>query len=890
MLARKPRHTTLFVIAILLSLPGALAEPTRAVQAPSVNTGDLKPITVAAVDAESGAPVTAFTYQAWFEAPGRKSPRNRDVWTAVTSPAGTFVVQAPAACRLYVAAKAPDYIRNFPLVDDLVIRSVDNPRRVVIQLRRGITVRGTVRDTQTKEPIALATVAPLFRKYTLGWEPDEDKQVVTGTDGRYLVRGVDPEMGVTAKHADYDRVYDREFGARKPTSPDFDIFLKRAPKISVTVVDLNGKPLEGVTADDLNRTQAASGKDRRLALKVAGYSALTFHKDGFIDKKVELDEIFPEAPKPGALVVVMEPSIPLAVHVVAPDGQPVTKFTVAAGPGKLPADTQSVRRDVQSRDGRGSVNLSKKGTTWVGIAATGFAVWEGLVEVKRGGSPLEVRLSPGVAVTARVVVTQPLLSSIKATLVPRRDRVQVEIPGFDENIALKQLATRTASLSADGSLRFDFVRPDRYELTIQGEGDPETALALDVPGAGLDAGTIRIDVPTTFGRVEGRIWRPKPEGGDVWAFADGFVGQWNNRFLTDEDGRFAMECVPAGLTTVEFPYQTFCVIDHHTWSVLVVEGQTTVVRAFDPGERREFTLAFAIGDRSEAQYQSGTGLGASRKVDNVTVSSRLLSGYLKGPVTPRKPMFRVDLVPLSKSPVSFARPDWEELDAERKVVLPDVGPGTYRLRIYDWLGSRDLDSGPLFDQTVVVPPGGRGEVSIPLGGGCITGKIPAPKDNFHRPVEVTAVARGASAPYRRTRCDDDGTFCVRYLAPGVYTLWIHDPKAGFCRVDNVRVPAGVVDVGERVLSAGSTISGSIHFVRRAHVPKEIVAVGPSGVAVRRAFPPGSSVDHFKFDGLWPGHWTISARSVDEVVAAAGVDIGASGTFLVTLTTGHPPGL
>ncbi len=67
-------------------------------------------------------------------------------------------------------------------------------------------------------------------------------------------------------------------------------------------------------------------------------------------------------------------------------------------------------------------------------------------------------------------------------------------------------------------------------------------------------------------------------------------------------------------------------------------------------------------------------------------------------MTPREPMFRVELVPLSKDPLSFAQPDWEELDAQRKVVLPDVGPGTYRLRVYDWLGLAGLDSGPLFDQ------------------------------------------------------------------------------------------------------------------------------------------------------------------------------------------------
>jgi hypothetical protein len=219
------------------------------------------------------------------------------------------------------------------------------------------------------------------------------------------------------------------------------------------------------------------------------------------------------------------------------------------------------------------------------------------------------------------------------------------------------------------------------------------------------------------------------------------------------------------------------------------------------------------------------------------------------------------------------------------VVLPDVGPGTYRLRVYDWLGLRDLDGGPLFDREVVVPAGGRGAERIPLGAGCITGKIPAPKENFERPVEVTAVSRRGGTSYRRTRCDDDGNFCVRYLSPGRYTLFVNDPNSGFCRLDDVDVPAGVVDVGERVLSPGATIIGAIQFARPSRVPDEVVSIGPLGASVRRAIPVYSSFDRFVLAGIWPGHWTVSARNGDDVLAEAEVDVNGAGTFGVTLTTG-----
>ena len=165
-------------------------------------------------------------------------------------------------------------------------------------------------------------------------------------------------------------------------------------------------------------------------------------------------------------------------------------------------------------------------------------------------------------------------------------------------------------------------------------------------------------------------------------------------------------------------------------------------------------------------------------------------------------------MPISKGPRSFPTPDWDELDAVRKVVLGDVSPGTYRLRVLDWQGwTTWLDSGPLFDQEVAVPAGGRGEVRISLGAGCITGNVPTAKASFGRSVDVFAIAKASGTLPRKAHCDLDGNFCLRYLQPGVYLLFIHDPKVGFCKVDDVEVAAGVVDVGERVFQPGRRSAG-----------------------------------------------------------------------------------
>ncbi len=120
-------------------------------------------------------------------------------------------------------------------------------------------------------------------------------------------------------------------------------------------------------------------------------------------------------------------------------------------------------------------------------------------------------------------------------------------------------------------------------------------------------------------------------------------------------------------------------------------------------------------------------------------------------------------------------------------------------------------------------------------------------------------------------------------------MWIHDPKTGFCRVDNVQVPAGVVDIGERVLSPGAKVTGEIHFPRPSQVPDEVMAVGPSGVTVRRELQVYSSFDSVELNGLWPRHWSVSARCAGKVLATAGLDIKGTETLHTTLRTGGGDG-
>jgi hypothetical protein len=871
------RFIAIALLSILFSLwetGSALAQPDdRAGVAPAAS---LQPVTLTVVDSETGEPVTSFSYRFWFSAPGVSRPYNKN-WQPVESRSGTVVIQAPRACRLTVDVEWKDTRAGTDEYHEFVIRSNDNARRVVVKLERGLTVHGTVRDVDTKQPIAGVTLVP-GRMGPHHDAPGQERRAISDKDGRYELHGVNPTAGVWASHPRYRHV--DAMDADKPEESLVDKFLKKHddPILHGTVRDSSGQPLEGVTVSSGDQ-RVQTARDGTFALPGPSYNGVEFAKEGFVSRDFI---IVHELRKNGNIT--LERQVPLRGKVLGPDDQPVENFEILAGPGKSEKDrlsVPSVKRAFKDRAGQFSLGLDWRGSTWIGVRAQGFGLWELWTDVPPAGLTQVVRLQPGVSVSGKILAPAAGLSKIQARLVPRRNLKDGR--GLGSDWAMKEWAERSATVTADGILRFDHVRPGGYTLDFSGPGVTPLALAIDVPSSGLDLGRVRF---AGRGRITGRVFRSEEHGGGPWRFADGYARLPGRPYdekieiLSDEDGRFSVDGAFTGLVKVGFPYMVFDVVSADEWAVQVVEGQTTDVVLLDPDGRRALPAEVRIGDDSLAQYKSGTGLGAQRKVAGVTTG--FFASREEG-AEPFAPLFKLDLAPRSRARLSFADPEWKELDFNKQIALSDVSPGAYRLRLLDSLGPGEFNEAVLFEQEITMPTDAL-PIKVSLGAGSITGRILGASEGLEKP-EVIAVPQGVEGSLRRARCGDDGSFCARYLDPGSYALFFHDVKNGWARVENVAVAANVTDVGEHRLAPGGAIHGSISFKQPSPVPDAIVATGPSNVSLTIPFESYSSFDDFELTGLWPGTWTIAVRRGGEVLATAEAEIAGTEKVTVAMSVG-----
>jgi hypothetical protein len=443
------------------------------------------------------------------------------------------------------------------------------------------------------------------------------------------------------------------------------------------------------------------------------------------------------------------------------------------------------------------------------------------------------------------------------------------------------------AVAAGGKFHFEHVGPGTYVLGIAGPAISPISTAILVTGSDLDAGSFAL---RGHGSIAGIVYQDKmicegdkcrlDEKRGPWPFAEGHIsfqdsaGRSNSEdfrhlkpipFKADEGGRFCVDGVPVGMVSVEIPHHiTADIIGAHVRRAMVLEGKKTDVRFFDTSGQWEAVCQFQVGDGSTAQFSSGTGLGARRKVENVTT---------------RPPMFEVQLHPIGEIPASFEAHDGTEPGARRQILLRDVHPGKYRLTVNDWLMSSGL-YGSLYEAAVEAKEG-KTVWPIPLGAGCITGVVQWSKP-YRYMVHVIAVGKRAGT-VRNAYCDNQGNFCVRYLPEDDYMLRAHDDQAGWCAMPGVTVRNNITDIGTHKLAAGGTISGKMPPRLQGDATVTVVATESHGIAIEA---PEALGDSFTISNLWPDKWTVALKRGSETLGKQAVNLQRTETVTAELV--HSP--
>lgn len=843
---------------------------------------DMKPVTIVIVDSKTKKPVRDFSYDYAVSTPKARYEPLPARRTEVRAKDGSFSIDAPDSCEIFLDLEGPDLVDGYGSDRTIQVKSGDRKRKFKVDVRVGVTVTGVVVDAGSGKPIEGAAVAPTIFM-SPAFRPARRHAVKTDKSGRFCVRSVDPSLGIMAWHQDYLESGDRECRADENekawSTREVRVELRAGDLLTGRVRDEDGRPLEGVTVSDGTKREVRTAVDGTFSMSSsAGRGGnrdifrVSFDKDEYVRQTFESKTI----PHGGIDIVLVRCPV-LTGRVLDEDSKPVTNYRILAGPGTAPETwaCTSWRRHGSNGVFRLTVNTGldflDTGKVWVGVSSPSHALWDTVLDVWKGSTSLTVRLDAGVSVVGRVTGGVSSKSEVSVQLTPCA--AEGEGDGQDSELTARQLAgTMTVTADGKGAFRFEHVKEGAYTLIVRAEGSSPRKVSVTVPGSGSDVGDIVLEgCGTIAGRVYMPAWSVAADGaaGKVWAFAEGEVSYEGAAevdgdlyddtlhlkpisFKADENGRFRVEGVPVGLVWMSIPYHLSSdVMDAHVRLAQIVEGQNTEVRFFDPTGAWNVPFEFKIGDGSKTQVASGTGVGASRKVENVTT---------------RPSMFIVQLQPLGSNPVSFAAADWEELDKKNRIVVRDVHPGRYHVRVGDWFGSTGFDEGALFEQDIEVPPTSK-VVRVALGAGAITGEIRSPGTDPGW-VHVMAVGSKQGNHLYHARCDDNGNFCLRYLRADTYRVMAHDDEAGWSNLGEVVVKDNVTDVGKKLLEAGATLSGKITFPVEEASCAGLVAKDSFGMEVEAE----RSGETYVIPCLWPGQWTVSFRRGSKIIAEAHTSI------------------
>jgi len=780
-----------------------------------------RPVLVTVRDTDTGRPLREFSYDYWIETPSGREvtrwARRRDV----KSENGTVVIDAPFSCDLTVCVDSPDYLNEFGNWGIFTIESEDDSRSVELLLRKGTTLRGTVTAAVGGEPVSGARVSAVISASPDAHGLDLERSVVTDEHGKFVLKGMDPELGISVSQASYLAFDGSDIANHAKRLSAFDMSASIALRKSAQTV--------GTTAD-------------AVALK-----------------HVSLTEVR------GA--------------VVGPDDKPVEHFEVILGPADDPRVWQCHKAIIADSNGCFRLDAPFQGRNWIVILAAGMVPWEGSINAGNDAGAGTIRLSKGSALQGRIVARGSKNQMQGAVvLTPRQWVKNVKESGAS---AGEEFLSQEAAVGTDGKFLISHVISGEYVLAFTGPMASPTEFSLSIGSADVDLGTIEV---AGLGGIKGKaVWPPGENAGEAIAYADGEVraasdpvGDVIRFFTTDENGDFDIEGVPSGVVAVNILPKGSGNAGDFLHFARVCDAKKTVVDFNNTKQSAKLCLNIMVGNGSEADYRSALGC-------STTLSTNSVSGALENHDVPAVIVRLVpscDVPSRIPGVVERTMPgEWFWID------LDDIPPGKHRLELEALRGAGlesiihaeevELAAGDNVDMS--------GPLWVTLGSGSITGRLPPLREDGAATV-VAVVEKKGLMPPQYAVCDADGRFCVSFLRPGLYSLLAHNPQEGWARADGLAVSNNVCDAGVFSLAAGATVCGELQtsFEKRAD-SYEIIATESSGVRMSiGSRVDGRNGERFSFANLWPGDWSIELLGDGEELRVARIPVTGNGTITTVL--------
>jgi protocatechuate 3,4-dioxygenase beta subunit len=507
-------------VTLMAFMPGMSESASLEVDAPAKDVKLIMPkparIEGRVTDRATRQPVTDFTVSLQRNDRGNNRPQT------VHGDDGSFAIEKVSPGEFTVVVTAAGY--QIGRRSGVVAEEGKTASGVDLELDRGARVTGRV--TAGGQPLAGVMV---MRTASRG--PQSPAQ--TDANGEYTLDNLEPgEQTLEFRHRDYlPKRKDVAVEAGKDARVDME--LDRGRELQGRVLDKSGQPVSGANVSPDSGPGAMSGADGTFTLKALrdGRVTITARKSGYLPANEQVD-----VPASTSVVLTLERGGSIVGHVTGVDSSEIANVMVSAFGGGVSVNTRA--------DAGGNFTLS--GVPDGRVTVNAMLMTGGrrrsaqkIIDVDNGSGNVEIELSEGFTVRGRVTTTGGTLRGGGVVFTERL------APVAGAMMAGRRGGNGGGSpINADGTYEVTGLAMGTYDVRVSAAGGGAIhQTTYNVTGNG----TLDIDVRGSGMRgrvVDARSGAPIGEVNIV--VAGGAQNRNNRNAVTDSDGRFFIDTLPAG--------------------------------------------------------------------------------------------------------------------------------------------------------------------------------------------------------------------------------------------------------------------------------------------------------------------------------------------------------